>query len=529
MTIEKTVPDTSVIIGGKISELIKKGKIKGEVIVLEAVLSELENQANKGKPIGFEGLEELAKLKELDSKKKIILKYHGKRPTPEEIKAARFGAVDALIRETALNLNANLLTGDYVMYLAAKAHGIKCEHIDLKMKGTPKIESFFDHETMSVHLKSGIAPMAKKGKPGKIRLEKISNEPVDEESLLKIQREIIDYGREHKCIEMSMNGATVVQLGKYRIAITYPPFSNKHEITAVRPIANVSFDDYDLSDKLRKRLEGKAEGVFICGPPGAGKSSFAAALAEFYRKEKKAIVKTMESPRDLQVSEEITQYGPLEKSMEKTSDVLLLVRPDYTIYDEVRKNSDFRIFADMRLAGVGMVGVTHASTPIDAIQRLVSRLELGQIPHIVDTIIFIKDADIKKVYETHLAVKVPAGMKDDDLARPLVEVLDFETGKVEYEIYTFGDQTVVMNTDEQPTEVSAELEESKSEYVIRFDKSAQGKRMTVYAGRNFLFKIRLGKFCEARIRKKSQAGKQIQRAQRYGDRIKGYLKVAENA
>ncbi len=83
----------------------------------------------------------------------------------------------------------------------------------------------------------------------------------------------------------------------------------------------------------------------------------------------------MESPRDLQLPAEITQYAPLEGSMENTADVLLLVRPDYTIYDELRKNSDFNIFAGMRMAGVGMIGVVHTTRPIDAIQRISSRVE----------------------------------------------------------------------------------------------------------------------------------------------------------
>ena len=81
----------------------------------------------------------------------------------------------------------------------------------------------------------------------------------------------------------------------------------------------------------------------------------------------------MESPRDLQVGDTITQYAPLEGDMENTADILLLVRPDFTIYDELRKNHDFKIFADMRLAGVGMIGVVHATRPIDAIQRIANR------------------------------------------------------------------------------------------------------------------------------------------------------------
>jgi len=60
----------------------------------------------------------------------------------------------------------------------------------------------------------------------------------------------------------------------------------------------------------------------------------------------------MEDPRDLQVSEEITQYTRLKGSMAKTAEILLLVRPDYTIYDELRRTEDFQVFADMRLAGV---------------------------------------------------------------------------------------------------------------------------------------------------------------------------------
>ena len=109
----------------------------------------------------------------------------------------------------------------------------------------------------------------------------------------------------------------------------------------------------------------RAEGIIISGPPGSGKSTLASSLAEFYVTKRK-IVKTFESPRDLQVPEEVTQYAPLEGSFEKAVDILLLVRPDYTIFDEIRRNRDFQVFADMKLAGVGMIGVVHASSPLDA-------------------------------------------------------------------------------------------------------------------------------------------------------------------
>jgi ATPase len=152
----------------------------------------------------------------------------------------------------------------------------------------------------------------------------------------------------------------------------------------------------------------------------------------------------MESPRDLQVPPEITQYSPLNGRMENTADLLLLVRPDYTIYDEVRKTGDFLIFADMRLAGVGMIGVVHATRGVDAIQRLIGRVELGVIPQVVDTVIFIDKGEVSKVLVLEFTVKVPHGMTEQDLARPVIIIADFETGKIEYEIYTYGEQVVVM-------------------------------------------------------------------------------------
>ena len=101
----------------------------------------------------------------------------------------------------------------------------------------------------------------------------------------------------------------------------------------------------------------------------------------------------------------------------------------------------------MRLAGVGMIGVVHATRPIDAIQRIASRVELGVIPSIVDTSIYIEDGKVTSVYETKMTVKVPTGMKEADLARPVIEVRDFETGELKNEIYTYGEQTIVMDMD----------------------------------------------------------------------------------
>jgi len=164
----------------------------------------------------------------------------------------------------------------------------------------------------------------------------------------------------------------------------------------------------------------------------------------------------MEKPRDLQVGPEITQYGALGGQMEKTADSLLLVRPDYTIYDEVRKTNDFEVFSDMRMAGVGMVGVVHASRAIDALQRLVGRVELGMIPQIVDTVVYIEAGEVHTVYDVTTEVKVPAGLTAEDLARPVIQVSNFETGRPEYEIYTFNRQVVTVPLNDEDGEGEAE-------------------------------------------------------------------------
>ena len=155
-------------------------------------------------------------------------------------------------------------------------------------------------------------------------------------------------------------------------------------------------------------------------------------------------MKTVESPRDLILPETITQYSISHGDTQEIHDVLLLSRPDYTIFDEMRNTKDFQLFADMRLAGVGMVGVVHGTSPVDAIQRFLGRIEMGVIPQIIDTVVFIKNGAVFKVLSLKMVVKVPSGMTEADLARPVVVINDFETDKLEYEIYSYGEQTVVV-------------------------------------------------------------------------------------
>lgn len=443
------VPDTSAVVEGLISKIISENNLDyPEVIIPEAVVCELEHQANANRQEGINGLKELQKLQEAQNDGELAISFKGKRPTNYDIRYAKSGEIDAIIRDVAKSEFGTLITNDKVQCETAKAQGIPVYYVKQEYKEEElSIASLFDDETMSIHLKEDTIPVAKKGKPGNVKLVKIGTKPSTFSEINEIAKEIRNKARKNPktFLESDKIGSTVVQAGEYRISIAEPPFSEASEITAVKPVANIDLDEYNVSDKLMNRIRESAEGILVSGSPGAGKSTFVQALARYYSEDLNKVVKTMESPRDLQLPNEITQYAPLEGSMENTADVLLLVRPDYTVYDELRKNSDFNIFADMRLAGVGMIGVVHATRPIDAIQRISSRVDLGVITSIVDTSIYIEDGEIKDVLETKMTVKVPSGMQEADLARPVIEIKDFETGQLKYEIYTYGEQTIVMN------------------------------------------------------------------------------------
>lgn len=481
----KYVLDTSAIIGRQIGSKLQNNDIKGgdEIIVPIPVIDELRSQASDNREQGVIGLDEIRKIREFCGTTGVVLSFRGHMPTFNDIQLAKGGRIDAIITDIARENDATLLTADYVQHLVAEALGISSELIKTsKSSNRLPFERFFDGNTMSVHLKEGVPAMGKRGKPGNFELTQLSDEEMTYAGLDEMANQVVEIATASfgGSVEINRKGAIVVQLGAFRIAITRPPFSEAIEITIVRPIVKLSLMDYGISEKLMNRFSQKAEGVIVAGSPGSGKSTLASSIAEFYAQRGK-IVKTFESPRDLQISRNITQYGPLEGTFEKAVDILLMVRPDYTVFDEVRRTNDFLVFSDMRLAGVGMVGVVHASSPVDAVQRFIGKIELGMIPHILDTIVFVKDGSISKVYEISLTIRVPSGMTESDLARPVIEVRDFDMGQIEYEIYTYGEENIVVPTssfaDFNPSEDAiTTLAESKIRDTIRrFDPKAEIK------------------------------------------------------
>lgn len=315
------------------------------------------------------------------------------------------------------------------------------------------LEALLEDDVHTVFLKAECPPRVKRGTIGQLKLVEVEDSGTDwdtlrVEALSDELAELVEDNRHRSdCfLEIDRKGCRVIQLGDLRIACAWPPFSDAREITVVRPVAKLSISDYNLDERLITRLSNHHRGVFICGRPGSGKTTLAQAIAEYLDTDVGALVKTMEAPRDLQLADRITQYAPLEGDLEKTAEILFLVRPDFVIFDEVRRARDFEIFSDVRLAGVGLLGVTHANSALEAIQRLIGKVELGLVSQVLDTIIHVEAGAIQQVLELRMTVKPPTGMQEE-LARPVIEVIEFPSGKITHEMFAFGSEIAVVPID----------------------------------------------------------------------------------
>ena len=482
----KYVLDTSVIIERAISKLIEKKKLKGTILIPVPVISELENQANTGRETGLLGLEELQNLQKLTK-----VEYVGERPNLQQIKyAKRGGEIDSLIKDLAKEHNATLITADLVQAESAKAVGVEVMFLKQEVKEIIEIEKFFDEQSMSVHLKENTQPFAKKGKPGSWDLVPIKKTKLTQEDVQRIAKEIVEKTRIEPTafIEISRRGSTIVQYKNYRIVIVKPPISDGWEITAVKPLKTFSLEDYKLPEKIVERLKERASGVIIAGQVGSGKSTFAQSLAEHYSQNGR-ITKTVESPRDLILGDEITQYSKNFASSEEIHDILFLTRPDNVIFDEMRDNPDFKLYVDLRLGGSAVIGVLHSATPIDAIQRFIGRIDVGMIPSVLDTILFIDRGTIQQLFTVEMKVKVPSGMTEADLARPVIEVKDFNTNALMFEIYSYGEQTVVIpisKTEKTPAKKLAERQLQKE--INKYVKNAEVELLGEHKARVYVKK-----------------------------------------
>lgn len=326
------------------------------------------------------------------------------------------------------------------------------------------LDQYFDDTTMSLHIKENNKIVRKKGEPGNWKPyvdTVVMTKEMFKDLVSKIYEEVEN--RDDGFLEIDRKLSKVLQLWPYRIVLVYPPLSDGAEMTVVKPIKKLTIEDYKLDPETFDLLRNKSKGILVSWAPGSGKTTFAQALIEVYHKDN-AIIKTIESPRDLMLSDDIVQYSFTYGTHDEVRDILLLSRPDYTVYDEVRNQSDFQLYKDLRLTGIGLVGVIHATRPVDSIQRFLWTIEMGIIPQVIDTVIYIDKGQVGQIYQLELTVKLPEGMESEDLARPVIVVTSFLTKQVEYEIYTFGEQTIVMPLSGEWAKVQSKSKNMVSEY-----------------------------------------------------------------
>lgn len=318
----------------------------------------------------------------------------------------------------------------------------------IKSKHKSVMDEFFDTDTMSVHLKEWMNIFKKRWLPWWWESEKLEkkvsrnylNNIIDE-----LYKEIDQY--DDCFLEIDKNMSKVIQAWPYRIVIVLPPLSDWIEITVVKPTKKLSIEDYELNNNLLERLKNNSQWILLSGSPWQGKTTFAQALVEMYTKNDN-IIKTIESPRDLLVPDEVTQYSFSYAPHSEIRDILLLSRPDYTVYDEIRNADDFQLFKDLRLTWIWLIGVIHAMNAVDSIQRFLWNIEMWIIPQVIDTVIFIKWGKPEKILTLQHTVKTPEWMESADLTRPVIQIYNFITWNLEYEMYSYWEEVVVMPIDE---------------------------------------------------------------------------------
>lgn len=348
------------------------------------------------------------------------------------------------------------------------------------------LDTYFDDTTMSLHLKAGRPIVRKKWTPwnwAPVVDEKVISQDEMEALIQQIFEEATNENGNY--IEIDRKLSKVLQLGPYRIVVVYPPLSDATEITAVRPVKKTTIEDYSLSTEVMDLLTNHSKWILVSWAPGSGKSTFVQALVQVYHQNHN-IIKTIESPRDLMVDDDVVQYSFTHWTHEEVRDILLLSRPDYTVYDEVRNKPDFELYKDLRLTWIWMLWVIHATKPVDSIQRFIGCIEMGIIPQVVDTVIFVDKWKIAEILQLTLTAKVPEWMESEDLSRPVIIVNSFLSKQNLYEIYTFGEQVVVMP-------ITAEMKEKTSwasSWMSSFAKEWIEKNLKTILNSDFVVKMK---------------------------------------
>ena len=421
--IEKAVPDTSVIIEGILSRNLKKFGVK-HIVFHEAVLAELESQANKGRETGYLGLEEIARLRKICSKLKVKIEYKGSRPGDFEIKFAKSGEIDSLIRDLAFREKATLVTADIVQSKVAQAKGIKVylHKFKTEKEGKMLVEKFFDRDTLRVDFAEDDVPVALKGVLGSLRSVKLGKAKISRDRMLELIFDVVEKARSMKnsFLDYEKKSCIVARVDEFRISIVKPPFSSSYAMT-VKRLVSVGLKKFRMSDSGFKAVMA-SQGLAVVGGVDSGKTTFMGSLASSVFGSKVCIVS---SSGGVFCGDCIFLYSA-NSSPQEIKDALFVRNPARVFFDEVRDSEDIRLFSDLRVAGFNVVASFSARDEGLALEKLVYRQDIG----LVDALVFMQKGVVERVLRAERKSSSKVVFYDVDSGAAVFEVVRDSEGCV---------------------------------------------------------------------------------------------------
>ncbi len=442
----RVIPDTSVIINGKISKLIEKGDLtECEIVIPLAVIDELQAQASKGREIGVKGLEEIKRLRELAEKQNVEIRFSGERPGLEDIKLARSGRIDALIRDVAKAEGGELYTSDYIQALVAEAEGVPVKYIEpYELAEQFSFEEYLAPNLISLHLKAGSPPYGKILKNGLIEVAKLRDDSCSEDELNKMVEEVVAASRPsvESDITLLKSSAIIIETDKYRVSAAKPPFSDRFEVIIQRnPISDLVKEE-DLEVIAGECLSG-IKGVLILNADGLYVFPIAERIGEMFQEHGKLVKLIGHSKRS---STSISYYSSLNGDLEKTLDFIILNKPDYVIFDEIRRPRDFQMIHNLRASGINVIAFMNSSELKLALEKALDKIAYSFLPEVFQQIIYLRCGGSPEIYRLSSSVKIPTGLSPSNSPKSLIEVLKDDEPILE--IYELDGRMVVQEVSE---------------------------------------------------------------------------------
>jgi len=443
---EKIVPDTSIVINGRLSRMIEGGELgECEIIFPIAVLDELQAQASKGRETGFRGLEEIKRIRRLAEERGISIRFSGERPGLEDIKLAKSGRIDALIRDVAKREGGVLYTSDYVQALVAEAEGVPVRYVAPYARVERfSFEEYLRPNMISLHLKAGAPPIGRVLVRGSVKAVKLRKTPCGEDELNRILEEVTAALRmgEEGDLTLLRTDALVIETRAFRISAAKPPFSDSVEVVIQRnPIGDLIREE--AIEELVERCVEDALGVLVVNSDNVYAFPLVERVAEGLQARGR-IVKIIGYSRRTTTS--TPYYGPMDGDLEKTVEYLSLSRPDYVIFDEVRRPRDFKLIHELRSLGMGVVSFAATRDLEGALDRILESLDPYSLHKTINLIALMRCGRPIEFYDVRLSFRAPSGLSSARGPGFVIEVVG--DGGPLLEIFEVDGRPVVQDLEE---------------------------------------------------------------------------------